>query len=614
MKRAVLAIVVIGLAASISPTLSTPGDTGTTAGASQSILRREPQLRPAELGNGSLAGLQFADPAEQLVVMAPPEANYQGGAELEHPLLIPPGRGGFQPKLALAYDSAGGNGWVGTGWDLSVGEISVDTRWGVPRFDPLKESETYQLDGQVLNPTAVRAEWQNRVSERSDFTRRVETEYELIIRHGDNPKNYWWEVRDKMGGIRWFGGYPDDGGPSVDVPAPTYPSLRQDRSAILFDDNGNAYRWALSAQRDVGVNMIRYFYETAPGQRVGAGHASVGKQLYLRRILYTAAAYQAAVAGQENGVPSAADEDPAYEVRFLRDADISPRPTPRKDVIVDARGGFLQVTSDLLRGVEVWTGAPPAVPGPERTYNILSRRYDLVYQEGAFGKTLLRALNQVGSDGVTYGTHLFDYYDDVRTAAGGAYQGFGPEVPWNSGPDNLQGNAVTPVPLSALGAAETNTGDFHAYFGFNPSNPTKDGSFGGAFAINGGATEALAEMMDINGDGLPDKIFRERIDGPVFYRLNTSGPSRTPTFGDKRAVGTARANARRAGLAGRILVEQRELASLATPAGAKGLVVTNPPYGKRLGEIEELVPLYEMLGDRQSARKEREAFRKLTQR
>ena len=101
MKRAVLAIVVIGLAASISPTLSTPGDTGTTTVASQSILRREPQLRPAVLGNGSLAGLQFADPAEQLVVMAPPEANYQGGAELEHPLLIPPGRGGF--RVALQY-------------------------------------------------------------------------------------------------------------------------------------------------------------------------------------------------------------------------------------------------------------------------------------------------------------------------------------------------------------------------------------------------------------------------------------------------------------------------------------------------------------------------------
>ncbi len=535
MKRAILGILAMVVAVLTLPIMTLTADT--LSGVDKSVLIREPQLRPGALGNGSLAGLQFANPAEQLVVMSPPEASNQGGAALEHPLMIPPGRGGFQPKLALTYDSSGGNGWVGTGWDLSVGDISVDTRWGVPRFDLKKESETYVLNGQVLSPTAVRADWQTRVADRSDFTRRVETEYELIIRHGNSPQTYWWEVRDKMGGIRWYGGYPDDGGPSVGVPAPTYPSLRQDPSAILFDDAGNAYRWALSAQRDVGVNMIRYFYEKTDGQRVGADNASVGKQLYLKRILYTAAAYQAAVAGAKSDppVPSAADQDPAFEVRFLRDADISPRPTPRRDVIVDARGGFLQVTSDLLRRVEVWTATPPAVRKSERTYDKLTRRYDLIYQEGAYGKTLLKAVNQVGSDGLTYGVHQFDYHDDVRNPAG-AYNGFGPEVAWNTRTDSLRGNAITDVPLSVLGASETNAGDVHAYIGFNPSNPTKNGSFGGAFTINGGATEALAEMMDINGDGLPDKVFREQRGGPIFYRLNTSGPDRTPTFGDKRSV------------------------------------------------------------------------------
>jgi RHS repeat-associated protein len=513
------------LAAALLPTMWTTAEI--LSSVSQSVLSREPQLTPARLGDGSLAGLQFANPAEQMVVIDPPEPNYQGGAELEHPLLIPPGRGGFQPKLALTYDSAGGNGWVGTGWDLSVGEISVDTRWGVPRYDTMKESETYLLDGQVLNPTAVRAVLQDRVRDRSDFTRRVETEYELIIRHGNSPATYWWEVRDKMGGIRWYGGHPDDGGPTVDEKATSYPSLVQDPSAILFDDAGNAYRWALSAQRDVGVNMIRYFYEKTPGQRVGAASEEVGRELYLRRILYTAGAEASGDAGNVDG------EDPAYEVRFLRDADISPRPAPRKDVIVDARGGFLQVTSDLLRRVEVWHGAP--AHGAPRTYNMLSRRYDLRYQEGAYGKTLLKAVDQIGSDGITYGTHAFDYYDDVRNISG-AYTGFGPEVAWNTGGDNLKGNAITDVPLSALGASETNVADFHAYFGFNPSNPTKNGSFGGAFTINGGATEALAEMMDINGDGLPDKVFREQRGGPISYRLNTSGPSRTAAFGTKRAV------------------------------------------------------------------------------
>jgi 23S rRNA (guanine2445-N2)-methyltransferase / 23S rRNA (guanine2069-N7)-methyltransferase len=68
---------------------------------------------------------------------------------------------------------------------------------------------------------------------------------------------------------------------------------------------------------------------------------------------------------------------------------------------------------------------------------------------------------------------------------------------------------------------------------------------------------------------------------------------------DARALGAARANARRAGLPGRIQFEQRAVAGLTVPAGSvPGLVVTNPPYGKRLGDVDELTGLYETLGER----------------
>ena len=67
---------------------------------------------------------------------------------------------------------------------------------------------------------------------------------------------------------------------------------------------------------------------------------------------------------------------------------------------------------------------------------------------------------------------------------------------------------------------------------------------------------------------------------------------------DTRALGAARANARRAGLAGRVAFERRELSSLVPPPGKAGLVVTNPPYGRRLGEVSELVGVYEALGAR----------------
>ncbi len=42
-----------------------------------------------------------------------------GTASLQIPLATSPGRGGFHPELALAYDSGAGNGPFGVGWHLS---------------------------------------------------------------------------------------------------------------------------------------------------------------------------------------------------------------------------------------------------------------------------------------------------------------------------------------------------------------------------------------------------------------------------------------------------------------------------------------------------------------
>ncbi len=66
---------------------------------------------------------------------------------------------------------------------------------------------------------------------------------------------------------------------------------------------------------------------------------------------------------------------------------------------------------------------------------------------------------------------------------------------------------------------------------------------------------------------------------------------------DDQAVAATAGHLRRAGLADRVRVEQREIAQARAPlAASTGLVATNPPYGERLGENHELVPLYLRLG------------------
>lgn len=71
---------------------------------------------------------------------------------------------------------------------------------------------------------------------------------------------------------------------------------------------------------------------------------------------------------------------------------------------------------------------------------------------------------------------------------------------------------------------------------------------------------------------------------------------------DPEAIKVSFENIERAGFLGSIHVEKRELSTFAPAPNMKpGLVVVNPPYGERLGEIEELAPLYTSLGDRLKA-------------
>ncbi|AMV72879.1 23S rRNA (2-N-methyl-G2445)-methyltransferase [Desulfuromonas sp. DDH964] len=76
-----------------------------------------------------------------------------------------------------------------------------------------------------------------------------------------------------------------------------------------------------------------------------------------------------------------------------------------------------------------------------------------------------------------------------------------------------------------------------------------------------------------------------------------------PLYGfdaDPAALRAAQANAERLGLAGQVNFRRGDLARLRNPApgGPPGLVITNPPYGERLGEIAQLEGLYATLGER----------------
>ncbi len=68
---------------------------------------------------------------------------------------------------------------------------------------------------------------------------------------------------------------------------------------------------------------------------------------------------------------------------------------------------------------------------------------------------------------------------------------------------------------------------------------------------------------------------------------------------DAQALAAARRNAVAAGVAGFVHLQRGDVAHLQRPDGAStGLLLSNPPYGERLGNIEQARVLYRILGER----------------
>jgi hypothetical protein len=153
----------------------------------------------------SIKDFQDADPAEGVTLIEAPTANTTGNANLTFNMKLPEGRLGLQPVLTIQYNNEGGSSWLGTGWNMFTPAVSIDTRWGAPRYDDTLETEMYMLNGEALAPVNNRAALVAR-SAGKQFFPRVEGNFSKIMRHGNSPANYWWQVTEKNGTVSSYGG------------------------------------------------------------------------------------------------------------------------------------------------------------------------------------------------------------------------------------------------------------------------------------------------------------------------------------------------------------------------------------------------------------------------
>jgi RHS repeat-associated protein len=431
-------------------------------------------------------------PGDGIQLIEVPTASQRGNVELSFPIKLPPGRNEMEPQVEIRYDSEFGNGWCGVGWDLYIPSIKVDTRWGVPRYSADMETETYIFEGVQLGPVSHRNALQQRSSDKQ-FYPRVEGSFSKIIRHGDGPHNYWWEVTDKDGTKRFYGGLPDEGA----IP-----------SATLTDDQGNIAHWSLVEIRNLNENFVRYHHVVVKDTGIPGGTV-LGAQMYPQRITYTGF-------GKDEG---------QFEILFIRDRDLGE--SKRKDIGINASLGLKEVNADLLRKVEI------------RLMDQLVRSYELTYEEGAFFKTLLSKIIEYDSEGIEFYAHTFEYYDDVRS--GDDYQPFQAEDNWVVPNDNIKGGLLTANPLfpdktTVLGGGFSSEFSVGGAITVGPlGNPAAlTNTAGPNFNYGESQGKGLAAFVDLNGDGLPDKVFNQ--EGRMYYRPNEWKVKGTATFGEKVEV------------------------------------------------------------------------------
>jgi RHS repeat-associated protein len=416
------------------------------------------------------------------------------------PIKVAPGRQGAEPKLTLGYNSASGNGWCGVGWSLDVGYIQRDVRHGVPvQWSAGSTNSLPQYDntkgfiasfggaGSVL--VQVGSTNQNPVV----YRQQVDTAFLTYNYYTNNH----WEVVDKSGNTFYFGeGLTNQ--------------MENSKTNWTQGVGSSTFRWALDKVIDVNGNETFLKYTTDAGT------------LYLTNILYNANTNSSALAATD-------------EVDFIL--------TNRPDTNITFISNYRVTQRQLLSEVDVKAGGA----------NV--RKYVLGYiSSPSTLRSLLNSVTEYGSDftsslpPITFNYQVQPFQFGPDTNWPGIYSQGSANVNWNAirATDGNSDNYTEMVDIDGDGlpdrvmreynppytnyfAIQRNTGNGFApistnyQWGFLDNIQGQAGTSWNSPSENAAGGQVNATMLDINGDGYPDRVLRNSP-GPFtnwFVQLNT---------------------------------------------------------------------------------------------
>lgn len=255
---------------------------------------------------------------------------HTGTGNFTVPIVLPPGRNGFQPHLNLVYSTGNGNGPFGLGWNLSIPGVSRKTSDGVPLYN---ESAAHLSPGErrdvfILSGTEDLVPISGGYPGEVVYLPRTEGLFARMTHHrkvGSTQRDYW-RVESKDGRISLYGSTdPADGALAV---------------LAKPGDPWRIFAWNLAETIDPFGNRIRYEYEADSGDR--------GNQLLLKGIRYV-----------NYG------DDPSADI-FLIHVDLSYEDRP--DPFSNFRAGFEIRTTRRCSAIQVSTHTGDGQVHPVREY------------------------------------------------------------------------------------------------------------------------------------------------------------------------------------------------------------------------------------------------------
>ncbi|MDX2247275.1 MAG: SpvB/TcaC N-terminal domain-containing protein [Bacteroidia bacterium] len=207
-----------------------------------------------------------------------------GTASFSLPLPFSPARNGFMPAIGLSYNSGGGNGLFGLGWELGFPSIQRKTDKALPRYRDGEEEDVFMFSGAEDLVPFLKPD--GRIDEIPDngngfhirrYRPRIEGGFSRIekIRHAIH--GLWWKVTTRDNVVTFFGKTPDYRITDPAKPAHIFQWLPE----LSYDEKGNCVLYSFKPEDGRGYGTTLFdanrFHDDGSPRFVNR---------YLKRIYY----------------------------------------------------------------------------------------------------------------------------------------------------------------------------------------------------------------------------------------------------------------------------------------------------------------------------------------